>query len=172
VAASDEFAAWDVRDALDDLAAKSMVVLDDGPDGTTRFRLLETLRQYALERLDETSNVEDYRRRYAEHYARFAEAAGPGLEGPDEAGSRASTSSPTSAPWSPASTLKYARTPSFGLDPSLVLRASCSVARLLGGRWAEAASTWRDLTPAAAAVPQPRLEGDLRTDSTAFTASR
>ena len=85
VATSDELAAWDVRDALDDLAAKSMVVLDDGPDGTTRFRLLETLRQYALERLDDTSNVEDYRRRHAEHYASFAEAAGPGLEGPDEA---------------------------------------------------------------------------------------
>ncbi len=86
VAGGDELAAWDVRDALDDLTAKSMVVLDDGPDGSTRFRLLETLRQYALERLDDTSNVEDHRRRHAEHYARFAEAAGPGLEGPDEAG--------------------------------------------------------------------------------------
>ena len=85
VAGSDEFAAWDVRDALDDLAAKSMVVLDDGPDGSTRFRLLETLRQYALERLDDAGNAEDCRRRHSEHYAAFAELAGPGLEGPDEA---------------------------------------------------------------------------------------
>ena len=85
VAGDDELAAWDVRDALDDLVAKSMVVLDDSPDGTTRYRLLETLRQYALERLDDTGQAEEHRRRHAEHYATFAETAGPGLEGPDEA---------------------------------------------------------------------------------------
>jgi predicted ATPase/class 3 adenylate cyclase len=85
VASGDEFAAWDVRDALDDLAAKSMVVMDDGPDASTRFRLLETLRQYALERLDDSVQTEEHRRRHAEHYAAFAEAAGPGLRGPDEA---------------------------------------------------------------------------------------
>ncbi len=85
VAGADALAVWDVRDALDDLAAKSMIQPDDGPDGSTRFRLLETLRQYALERLDDTGEAEDYRRRHAAHYAMFAETAGPGLEGPDEA---------------------------------------------------------------------------------------
>jgi len=85
VAGSDELAAWDMRDVLDDLAAKSMIVLEDGPAATRRFRLLETLRQYALERLDDSDDAEDYRRRHAEHYATFAEAAGPGLEGADEA---------------------------------------------------------------------------------------
>jgi predicted ATPase/class 3 adenylate cyclase len=85
VAGDDGLAAWDVRDALDDLVAKSMVGLDDGPDGTTRYRLLETLRQYALERLDDTGQAEEHRRRHAEHYAAFAEVTGPGLEGPDEA---------------------------------------------------------------------------------------
>jgi predicted ATPase/class 3 adenylate cyclase len=83
VAADEEVTPWDVRDALGDLAAKSMVVREDGPDGA-RFRLHETLRQYALERLDETSRAEDYRRRHAGYYVRFAEAAGPALEGPDE----------------------------------------------------------------------------------------
>jgi predicted ATPase/class 3 adenylate cyclase len=86
VAGDDELAAWDVRDAIDDLAAKSMLdVVEDRPDDMTRFRLLETLRQYALERLDDSDHAEDHRRRYAEHYAAFAEAAGPGLEGSDEA---------------------------------------------------------------------------------------
>ena len=85
VAGDDELAAWDVRDALDDLVAKSMVVLDDGPDATMRYRLLETLRQYALEGLDDTARAEEHRRRHAEHYAAFAEASGLGLEGPDEA---------------------------------------------------------------------------------------
>jgi predicted ATPase len=84
VAGDDELAAWDVRDGLDDLVARSMVVLDDGPGASTRFRLLETLRQYALERLDDTGHTERYRRCHAEHYATFAEAAGHGLEGPDE----------------------------------------------------------------------------------------
>jgi predicted ATPase len=85
VVGDDELAAWDVRDALDDLVAKSMIVRDDGPDASARFRLLETLRQYALERLDGTGQTEQYRRRHAERYATFAEAAGLGLEGPDEA---------------------------------------------------------------------------------------
>ena len=85
VAGDDELEAWDVRDALDDLAAKSMIQLDDGPDATTRYRLLETLRQYALERLDDTGRTEEHRRRHAEHYAGFAEAAGPALRGPAEA---------------------------------------------------------------------------------------
>jgi predicted ATPase/class 3 adenylate cyclase len=85
VAGDDEHAAWDVRDGLDDLVAKSMIVLDASADAGTRFRLLETLRQYALERLDDTGQSEHYRRRHAEYYATFAEAAGRGLEGPDEA---------------------------------------------------------------------------------------
>jgi hypothetical protein len=85
VAGDNELSAWDVRDGLDDLVAKSMIVLDAGPDASTRFRLLETLRQYALERLDDTGHTERYRRRHAEFYASFAEFAGSGLEGPEEA---------------------------------------------------------------------------------------
>jgi hypothetical protein len=84
VAGIDEVTAWDVRDALGSLAAKSMVVLEDGAEGGTRLRLHETLRQYALERLDETGKAEKYRRRHAQHYATFAEEVGPGLEGPQE----------------------------------------------------------------------------------------
>ena len=53
-------------------------------DGTTRYRLLETLRQYALERLDESSDLDTWRRRHAEHYADWAETCRPGLLGPDE----------------------------------------------------------------------------------------
>ena len=56
----------------------------DGADGTTRYQLLETLRQYARERLDERGDADTWRRRHAEHYAAFAEAVGQGLLGPDE----------------------------------------------------------------------------------------
>ena len=39
------------------LVAKSMVVAERTDDGTTRYHLLETLRQYAREQLDETGDV-------------------------------------------------------------------------------------------------------------------
>ncbi len=84
VVAGDELSAWDVRDALADLAAKSMVDLDTAPGGGTRYRLLETLRQFALERLGDTGRADEYRRRHASYCAAFAEVAGPGMEGPDE----------------------------------------------------------------------------------------
>jgi predicted ATPase/class 3 adenylate cyclase len=84
VAADDGLSAWEVRDALDHLAAKSMVDLDTGPRASTRYRLLETLRQFALERLEQTGQAEECRRRHAAYYAGFAGMAGPGMEGPDE----------------------------------------------------------------------------------------
>ncbi len=75
---------WDVIDALASLVAKSMIVGDRAADGSTRYSMLETLRAYAREHLDETDDADRWRRRHAEHYAWFAEQAGSGLEGPDE----------------------------------------------------------------------------------------
>jgi len=84
VAGGDGIEAWDVIDALASLVAKSLVDADDADDGTTRYQLLETMRQYARERLDERSDADVRRRRHAEHFTEFAELAGPGLQGPDE----------------------------------------------------------------------------------------
>ena len=53
-------------------------------EGTTRYPMLETLRQYARERLDEHGDTDRWRRRHAEYFAAWAEEAGPGLLGPDE----------------------------------------------------------------------------------------
>ncbi len=75
---------WDALDALAGLVAKSMVVADETPDGTTRYQMLETLRAYARERLDETGESDPWRRRHAEYFAAFAEEIGPALLGPDE----------------------------------------------------------------------------------------
>jgi hypothetical protein len=52
---------------------------------TTRYRLLETIRQYAQERLEASGEADVFRRQYAEHYKAFAERAGVGLRGPEEA---------------------------------------------------------------------------------------
>ena len=39
-------------DALSSLVAKSMLVADRTPSGSTRYQMLETMRQYAREQLD------------------------------------------------------------------------------------------------------------------------
>jgi tetratricopeptide (TPR) repeat protein len=84
VAVGDGVEAWDVLDALTELVAKSMVVTEDTPEGMTRYQMLETLSEYARERLDEYGGVDQWRRRHAEHFATWAEEAGPGLVGRDE----------------------------------------------------------------------------------------
>jgi predicted ATPase len=78
--ASDEV---DVVDLLGRLVDKSLILAEDH-DGASRYRLLETIRQYAQERLQGAGEAQRLHRRHAEHYAGFAEAAGAGLRGPDE----------------------------------------------------------------------------------------
>jgi predicted ATPase len=71
-----------VGDALDTLASlvdKSLVRQRDGSDGEPRFVLLETIREYALEQLEERGELEDLRRRYAERFLALVEAAEPEL---------------------------------------------------------------------------------------------
>jgi tetratricopeptide (TPR) repeat protein len=84
VIAIDEFDEWDVREALGDLVAKSMIADDEAGDGTTRYRLLETLREFALDRARDLDDIDELRRRHAHYYAAFVEAARPGLLGADE----------------------------------------------------------------------------------------
>jgi predicted ATPase/class 3 adenylate cyclase len=84
VVTGDGVEAWDVLDALTELVTKSMILAEETADGTTRHQMLETLAQYARERLDEDGDVDGWRRRHAQYFAEWAEEAGPGLEGPDE----------------------------------------------------------------------------------------
>jgi predicted ATPase len=84
VASGDELDSWSVTDALASLVAKSMVGTETGPDGAIRYTMLETLRQYARERLDETVGTDRVRRAMTRHLARVAEDAGAGATGPDD----------------------------------------------------------------------------------------
>lgn len=81
-------AAEQVCDAsLDDLASlvdKSLLGRDDDGD-ELRFVLLETIREYAFERLRELGEVDEVRRRHAEHYLSFAELARDELRGAGQA---------------------------------------------------------------------------------------
>ena len=76
-------AAFDVADLLGSLVDKSLVVAE--PAGSAlRYRLLETIRQYAAERLGEVGEAEATAAAHCEHFLSVAEAAGPHLTGPDQ----------------------------------------------------------------------------------------
>jgi predicted ATPase/DNA-binding SARP family transcriptional activator len=53
-----------------------------GPE--TRFRLLETIREYALERLTQSGGADDLARRHADYFVALAEKAAPALRQPDQ----------------------------------------------------------------------------------------
>jgi predicted ATPase len=57
------------------LVSQSLVVAEDQVLDT-RYRLLETIRQYGEERLDEYGETEELRRRHAEYYANFVTGLG------------------------------------------------------------------------------------------------
>ena len=57
---------FDVLELLPALVDKSLVVTDEAADD--RFRLLETLRQFATERFDESGDGDRVRRRHAEYF--------------------------------------------------------------------------------------------------------
>jgi hypothetical protein len=84
VIADDDVESWDVLDSLASLVEKSMVLAEPDDLGATRYRLLETLRAFAREQLDDAGETDRWRRRHAEHYAEFCERAGVELLGPDE----------------------------------------------------------------------------------------
>jgi predicted ATPase len=73
----------DVLDILSRLVARSMLVGDDA-GGSTRYRLLETMRQYARERLDTAGRSDRVRRRHAEYYTGLVGEAAAGVSGPEE----------------------------------------------------------------------------------------
>jgi tetratricopeptide (TPR) repeat protein len=53
-------------------------------DGESRFVMLETIQEYAREKLEESGEAEETRRRHAEHYLALTETAEPELLGADQ----------------------------------------------------------------------------------------
>jgi predicted ATPase/class 3 adenylate cyclase len=86
VCTTDDIDAFDVADLLGSLVDKSLVIADHNP-GTVRYRLLETIRQYAAEELLRAvgdTEVLGIRDRHAAYYLDLARKAGPALKGPDQ----------------------------------------------------------------------------------------
>jgi non-specific serine/threonine protein kinase len=73
-----------IQDALTGLIAKSLVMMTERGD-RSRYRMLEPIRQYCLERLErEPQQAGLLARRYRDYFRAFAAEAAAGLVGPDE----------------------------------------------------------------------------------------
>jgi predicted ATPase/transcriptional regulator with XRE-family HTH domain len=75
----------DVLDRFAVLVDNCLVYQTVGPDQEPRFAMLETVREYAEERLVENDEVEATRRIHAGFYLELAERAAPELPGPHQA---------------------------------------------------------------------------------------
>ena len=75
----------EVLDLLSGLVAKSLVMVEPTKQGGVRYRLLEPIRQYALEKLEQSGEIEDVKRAHAEYFLALAEEAELQLIGPLEA---------------------------------------------------------------------------------------
>lgn len=74
----------DVLDGLASLTDKSLLRRAALPAGTTRFLMLETIREFAVERLAAEDELEQGRTRHAVHFADLADRTEASLISPDE----------------------------------------------------------------------------------------
>jgi non-specific serine/threonine protein kinase len=78
--------AWQILDVLMLLIEKSLVEIDGDlrDSGITRYRMLETVREYGRERLEETGETHEARERHRDRYLALAEEASSELRGPGQ----------------------------------------------------------------------------------------
>jgi tetratricopeptide (TPR) repeat protein len=75
----------DILDGLSSLVDKSLLRRLDTEAGEPRFRMLQVMREYAMERLDEGKEMEELQGRHAEFFLAVGEEAEQHLLGPDQA---------------------------------------------------------------------------------------
>jgi predicted ATPase/DNA-binding XRE family transcriptional regulator len=73
----------DTLDGLAQLVNKSLVSMEEQA-GVARYRMLETVRQYALNKLQAAGEAEQARQRHLSYFLELAEAAEPHLTGPQQ----------------------------------------------------------------------------------------
>ena len=74
-----------VLDGLASLVEKSLVQQEETADGQAWFRMLETVREFALERLEDREESGAVRRRHVQAALELAETSEPMLAGPEQA---------------------------------------------------------------------------------------
>ncbi|HXT35037.1 MAG TPA: tetratricopeptide repeat protein [Chloroflexota bacterium] len=74
---------WAVVDGLDRLVNRSLVFMEDTPEGAVRYRLLESVRQHAGERLASAGEEESARDSHLSYFLDLAEEAVKAFRGPE-----------------------------------------------------------------------------------------
>jgi predicted ATPase/DNA-binding SARP family transcriptional activator/DNA-binding NarL/FixJ family response regulator len=74
----------EVLELLSGLVEKSLVVAETPEEGEVRYRLLEPIRHYARQKLEESEEAEVVRRQHTEFFLALAEEAEPKLRGPEQ----------------------------------------------------------------------------------------
>jgi predicted ATPase len=74
-----------ILNLLGSLVDKSLLTCEYGPEEAPRFMMLETIREYARERLEFSGQTEQARRRHAAYYLRLAQTAERELSGAQQA---------------------------------------------------------------------------------------
>jgi predicted ATPase/class 3 adenylate cyclase len=81
VARADDLAEFDILDLLEQLINKSLVTVEHLPQGEVRYSMLESILQYARDRLLEAGEGAALRDRHAEYLVAFGEEASIEVEG-------------------------------------------------------------------------------------------
>jgi predicted ATPase/class 3 adenylate cyclase len=76
---------FDLLDGTTSLVDKSLVYCSEGVSGDARYGMLETIREFALEKLEECGEARMLRARHADHFMRLAEEGEQELIGPRQA---------------------------------------------------------------------------------------
>jgi predicted ATPase/class 3 adenylate cyclase/DNA-binding CsgD family transcriptional regulator len=79
---TDDNLSMEVLDGLSSLVDKSLLKQVEGVGGEPRFVMLETILEYALEKLDEYDEMAIFQQQHAAYYLALAETAHPQLHGP------------------------------------------------------------------------------------------
>lgn len=85
VCSGDPVEEWEVLDLLAALVDKSLITMETDPTGQPRYYMLESLWEYAREKLKETGELEIYRNRHLLYFADLAEKAEPHFYQRDQA---------------------------------------------------------------------------------------
>jgi non-specific serine/threonine protein kinase len=84
VCGGDGIAREQIVDGLSSLVNKSLVVAETLKPGEARYAMLETIRQYAGDKLSESGEGEAIRNRHLDYFLKFAQEVEPRLHGPEQ----------------------------------------------------------------------------------------
>jgi predicted ATPase len=73
----------DAFEGVSSLLDKSLLRQEEGPEGEPRFVMLETIHEYARERLQDSGEAEEIGRAHIRYFLALAEEAAPELTGAD-----------------------------------------------------------------------------------------